>query len=802
MSALITNLPLRSYDSSHAFGPDYCEACLAFDDELTRIECTLEKPEPLFKGSMDESPTQQLKGLPALEISKTRHIWDHAGACRGCRSLQEYAMAKLPSIVAMNLGPGKTALDLYAISLSAVLLPHFPAFTVPRVLLKAGVDIITKERTGSDTAPDVDEFYSTTASSRDGLLVRAVEPRIDFVQLRQWVGKCRVAHGSACSQSRLPPDWSLVDLHTGDLEFFLIDVHRMCLAVSTMGSAPPYVALSYRWGDPKRSTQCSKSMLAQMMTLGGLLGRDVVLAPTIRDAITVTRGVGFRYLWVDALCIVQDDYERKPMYLSLMGPVYADAALVLTILEGNADEGIEGVGYDRKVANTITLPTRSLVKSTRRITQTDVFSGKTWATRGWTFQEGVFANKMLCIDKVASWHCPCANWLEEVSRPKEVRHKTDRQETARYAETQWVASSTFLDIPRVPVYMSLAGYAGLIQSYNTRSLTMDSDALNAVAGMTGRLLSLFPDGFLQGLPQFFFDVALLWQPRSALRPRVCAPSAPALPSWSWAAWHGDLDLSAWSDSHMVYDQPLPVRNNRIVDWQKLRYVATPSGQLEEDWRPIQFTFHVSRGRFEDPSVTQLPWAWHAHQAEDADGNATGRYFTYAPDDRENHMPDIKFRFPFPPFERLRNVDRKASYSHLLKGKVQVASFKLDTQSSLKPTSECNRAVEDVDLVDEASYRVGWLRLNLYDEERPAHGTVCELVAISEGVVDVRYMASESRARSQVPALDGNTRVYDTCFFHVLWIEWKGGVAYRRALGQVAKEAWERTCVGDIEIVLG
>jgi hypothetical protein len=38
---------------------------------------------------------------------------------------------------------------------------------------------------------------------------------------------------------------------------------------------------------------------------------------------------------------------------------------------------------------------------------------------------------------------------------------------------------------------------------------MDTDALNAVAGVTGRLLTLYPDGFLQGIPQFFFDVALL-----------------------------------------------------------------------------------------------------------------------------------------------------------------------------------------------------------------------------------------------------------------------------------------------------
>jgi hypothetical protein len=473
----------------------------------------------------------------------------------------------------------------------------------------------------------------------------------------------------------------------------------MCLAKSTMSSAPPYVALSYRWGDPECSTQCRQNNLALMMMPGGLVSKDVVLAPTIRDAITTTREVGFRYLWVDALCIVQDDYERKPTFLKLMGTVYAEAVLVLAILEEDADMGIKGIGHDREVSDTINLPTRSLIKSTRRITGEDTFSDKTWATRGWAFQEGVFASKMLSIDNFATWHCPCANWLEEVSRPIGARHGTDYQTTSTHAKTQQTRSSTFLDLPRIPLYMSLAGYARLVQSYNTRTLTMDMDALNAMAGVTGRLLSIFPDGFLQGIPQFFFDVALLWQPRSPLRRRVYALNAPALSSWSWAAWHGDLDLSAWSDSHLVYDEPLVARNNRIVDWQKLRCVKTASGQMKEDWTPIDYTFHKPRSRFEDLSVTELPWAWHAHPNEEANGNVKGRYFTYEPDDRENHMPGIKFRFPFPLFERLRNIDRDGVYSHLLKGKVQVASFRLDTRSLLSSTSEFSRVVKDVDLVD-------------------------------------------------------------------------------------------------------
>ncbi|KAF5844120.1 hypothetical protein GGP41_010159 [Bipolaris sorokiniana] len=708
------NLPIGNDLSSINTFPRFCEACLSFDDELSRIETLLEKPEPQAKSSSTVTPTQELSRLPPLEISKLRHIWDHAAVCRCCRSLRNYVLRRHLSLIAGDGGrDSPTALD--ALSISVVFLPSFPDFTVPRLLLKAGANTITKE-TASEHAPDVNSFHSTTPSSRDGLLVREAGLRIDFAQIRQWVSECRVSHGAECSQTQLPNDWGLSDFSTQNLDFYLIDVHRMCLATSPMSSAPPYVALSYRWGDPQLSTQCRQSNFALMAAPGGLMSEHVVLAPTILDAITFTREVGFRYLWVDALCIVQDDYERKPMYLQLMGTVYADAVLVLVILEGNADTGISGIGHDRQVQ--------------------------------------------------------------------------DR-------------SSTFLDFPRVPQYMSLAAYAGLVRSYNTRSLTMDDDALNAIAGVTGRLHTLFPCGFLQGVPEFFFDVALLWQPRSPLRRRVCAPDAPPLSSWSWAGWHGDLDLSAWSDSHLVYNEPLVVRNNRIVDWQKLNCVKTDDGQVKQEWKSIQFTFHAPRGRFENSSVVEMPWAWHAHPSEEANENTS--YFTYDPDDRENHMAGIKFRFPFPPFERYRNVDHDTSYSHLLKGKVQVASFILDTQSVLNAASPHDRVVEDVYLMNESGNRVGYLRLNLYDEQRPAHGTQCELVAISEGVADVRlqsYATDQATLTPQLRALNENTAFDYYEFLHVLWIEWKGDIAYRRALGQVEKLFWERDCAGEIEIILG
>src|SRR5690348_14683281 len=107
-----TNLPIRNNPSSISFSPQFCEACLSFDDELSRIETLLEKPEPQAKSSSTVTPTQELNSLPHLEISKLRHIWNHAAVCRCCRSLRDYVLRRYPSLIADNGGrDSPTALD-------------------------------------------------------------------------------------------------------------------------------------------------------------------------------------------------------------------------------------------------------------------------------------------------------------------------------------------------------------------------------------------------------------------------------------------------------------------------------------------------------------------------------------------------------------------------------------------------------------------------------------------------------------------------------------------------------------------
>jgi hypothetical protein len=64
------------------------------------------------------------------------------------------------------------------------------------------------------------------------------------------------------------------------------------------------------------------------------------LPRTIQDAVIVTENLGIQYLWIDALCIKQDDEEGRALEIDLMGHIYENAEV--TIVASRAERVQEG----------------------------------------------------------------------------------------------------------------------------------------------------------------------------------------------------------------------------------------------------------------------------------------------------------------------------------------------------------------------------------------------------------------------------------------------------------------------------
>jgi len=110
----------------------------------------------------------------------------------------------------------------------------------------------------------------------------------------------------------------------------------------------------------------------------------------------------------------------------------------------------------------------------------------------------------------------------------------------------------------------------------------------------------------------------------------------------------------------------------------------------------------------------------------------------------------------------------------------------------------------VEMNDNAGLRAGVIESLFVSQHEYETGDQCELIAISKGSLRKREPDEYTPIKlfEEVDAFPEliDKKLYE--FYNVLWIEWKDGIAYRKALGRVTKEAWERQDLEEADILLG
>jgi hypothetical protein len=110
-----------------------------------------------------------------------------------------------------------------------------------------------------------------------------------------------------------------------------------------------YVALSYVWGngwDFERQLRLTLDNLDELQQDGALRKKRFVegVPATIKNVIGLVSLLGLRYLWVDRLCIVQDDLANKTAQINSMGYIYGGAYLTIVANAGyDANHGLRGI---------------------------------------------------------------------------------------------------------------------------------------------------------------------------------------------------------------------------------------------------------------------------------------------------------------------------------------------------------------------------------------------------------------------------------------------------------------------------
>lgn len=333
---------------------------------------------------------------------------------------------------------------------------------------------------------------------------------VDFEALKENLTHCICKHGNVCGAGNV----ASVD------KLLVLNCASRRLEAATTGTK--YVALSYVWG--------------------GITSTGQILPRTIDDAMTITRKLGYEYLWVDQLCIDQND-PNKIALIRQMDRIYHNAEVTIIAAAGtNADYGIPGAGSIPRQAQRCAKIGRHLPIEKKRAWSSDL-EGSVWNTRGWTYQEKLLSRRCLVFTDQEAWFTCALTSAYEGSEtvPAQVRHL--RQQ---------------LDLPPPKSLPStITGIESdltlLLSEYTARSLTEPSDVINAFSGIlevfeqathpTYNVWGVLPlitvgETTVEASLSDAFAFGLCWTPKPDPELRLRRRSG--FPSWSWAGWIGPI----------------------------------------------------------------------------------------------------------------------------------------------------------------------------------------------------------------------------------------------------------------------
>ncbi|KAK3367336.1 heterokaryon incompatibility protein-domain-containing protein [Lasiosphaeria ovina] len=300
-----------------------------------------------------------------------------------------------------------------------------------------------------------------------------------------------------------------------------------------------YILLSYCWGRSNESTKTTHANIEERTK-----SLDVGSLPkTIRDAIHLTRALGERYLWVDALCIVQSsdgqtgDWETESLR---MGDYYGNA--LCTIAATGAQDNSKGCFLERPgrlfpVASCVLAPWMTGEGRTRTFhlhpkappMWVHAISYAPLYSRGWAMQERALSPRILhWAEDALYWECSELKSSEYYPLGLDLYRN-------HYDEIHMNVGSIMRHSRRVNLG---SAWYNMIELYCGTNFTFPSDKLVALAGVAKRVNSLFPDQYAAGLWRDNLVEGLAWKTQTvgmARNTKVERPAIQIAPSWSWAS---------------------------------------------------------------------------------------------------------------------------------------------------------------------------------------------------------------------------------------------------------------------------
>ncbi len=280
---------------------------------------------------------------------------------------------------------------------------------------------------------------------------------------------------------------------------------------------------------------------------------------TLKDAVTVCRNMDVRYLWIDALCIIQNDVDEMDWYTesSMMRHIYSNALFAIAAdISRDAEAGFLQDKYDKPTWRTLSRYSTDTIKQTvffRSATKfkhldSDALLSSALSKRGWALQESILPNRILHFAaEEITWecntHCECQCRRSDYSLVKVqccgILKARAQPSTYVYEEEHDRSREIMYFLSSRTVESLYWAWQIIVEYYTQRQLTNHADKLSALSGLAQVVIDSHGFGasaYLAGLWSDSLVKGLLWHVRGPRPPRRYTTYR--APSWSWASVDG------------------------------------------------------------------------------------------------------------------------------------------------------------------------------------------------------------------------------------------------------------------------
>ncbi|KAF2796959.1 HET-domain-containing protein [Melanomma pulvis-pyrius CBS 109.77] len=383
--------------------------------------------------------------------------------------------------------------------------------------------------------------------------------KASFSRMQAWLDICTSSHPACNRGDTLPPPLPTRVIAVGSKR------SRSCFLVSGADKRGNYATLSHCWGTPKNRPLTTTDKTLKLRQEGI---KDEELPKTFRDAVQVCRELGIEYLWIDSLCIIQeqDSQEDWAQEAPNMGDVYGNS--ILTIAASVAADSAEGCFKERlgiilwpcpallfgQRCHVSRYPTKEESRGDpgdRNPIPLHPLNGRTWV-----LQEQVLSRRSLIFtSNRLIWRCASMSTSEKypLGMPHAPNISTDNHRLLHCIVNDVIP----VDPGNSDIDIYTCWYR-MVMAVTSRKLTYEDDKLPAIAGVAKKFAVTANDNYHAGLWRGNLLIGILWHSTTLTASE--RKRAARAPSWSWASVNSQVSylsiLSAGCDASHLPISPL------------------------------------------------------------------------------------------------------------------------------------------------------------------------------------------------------------------------------------------------------